>query len=154
MQHSLQHIEGPELTGYCGEWNGYTPRVEPWRQVLVDAWKHDRLTLDELVERSGLNRGTIHRILDNKTKDPAFTTVPVSRRSPNRCARPSMGHLEPRTTQKYTHIRPVPEAAAMRALARRMSIADAVGPPPTKKTVGKTSGTRLSKTGEKSRKQE
>lgn len=62
-----------------------------------------------------------------------------------------MGHLEIRTTQKYTHIRSSPERQAMRALARRMPIGDAVTPP--KPTVGKTVGTRRSKARETARKQ-
>lgn len=57
------------------QWDGYTSPVESWRQALVDGWLASRLTLDELVGKTGLNRGTIHRVLDNKTKDPSFNTV-------------------------------------------------------------------------------
>jgi transcriptional regulator with XRE-family HTH domain len=49
--------------------------VERWRKILVDAWEESRLTLDELADRSKLNRGTIHRILDDKTNEPSFNTV-------------------------------------------------------------------------------
>lgn len=63
------------LSGCCIKCNAYTAAVEPWRQALVDAWEEQRQTLDELAEKTLLNRGTIHRILDNKTEDPGFNTV-------------------------------------------------------------------------------
>jgi len=55
----------------------YTRRpVEPWRQILVDAWDVKRLTLDELSDKTGgLNRGTIHRVLTGETAEPGFDTV-------------------------------------------------------------------------------
>lgn len=57
------------------EADGYTAAVEPWRAVLIQKWEQTRLTLNELAGKSGLNRGTIHRILDNKTKRPGYFTV-------------------------------------------------------------------------------
>jgi transcriptional regulator with XRE-family HTH domain len=75
MQHLSQRIDMTGFVGSCVEANGYTRRVERWRKVLVDAWEQSRLTLDELADRSKLNRGTIHRILDDKTNEPSFNTV-------------------------------------------------------------------------------
>lgn len=75
MQYSLQHTDTTEVGGFRVECYGYTAAMDAWRQVLVEAWERQRLTLDELADRTGLNRGTIHRILDGTTKDPGLTTV-------------------------------------------------------------------------------
>lgn len=75
MQYSSYLVDTAVFTGAHERSRGYTSAVEPWRSVLIEAWKRRRTTLDELADRSKLNRGTIHRILDDVTKDPGINTV-------------------------------------------------------------------------------
>lgn len=75
MQHSSYLVDTSVFTGAHGVARGYTPAVEPWRAVLIGTWQRTRKTLDELADSSKLNRGTIHRILDDVTKDPGINTV-------------------------------------------------------------------------------
>lgn len=75
MQYFSYPVDTVVFTGEHERQRGYTPPVEPWRAVLIGAWQKTRKTLDELAENSKLNRGTIHRILDDVTKDPGINTV-------------------------------------------------------------------------------
>lgn len=75
MQH-LSHLTDTErLSDVVVCAYGYTSRVERWRQLLADRWQETRRTLDELAADTGLNRGTIHRMLDGTTKEPGFESV-------------------------------------------------------------------------------
>lgn len=75
MQYFSYPVDTAVFTGTHERQRGYTSPVEPWRAVLIETWQRTRKTLDELADRSKLNRGTIHRILDESTKDPGINSV-------------------------------------------------------------------------------
>lgn len=126
--------------------------VITWRGGPVKSIKTAlRLSADRAGVEYGIQAVTFHTLrhtmatmlaeMHSREGEPAFS-------EPLRAA--VMGHLEIRTTQKYTHIRSAPERAAMTALARRVPIGDAVSPPP--ETFGKTFGTGKTRRRKKPRK--
>lgn len=75
MQYLSYPVDTTVFTGSDEPIDRYTSRVERWREVLIAEWTRTRRTLNELSEGSGLNRGTVHRILDDSTKDPGINTI-------------------------------------------------------------------------------